>query len=48
MKGRMPLTQSGQEHAGAVEVTRHEKDTVEAEWAEEAEEAELVKEGVDP
>jgi hypothetical protein len=44
----MHPTQSGREHAGAVEVTRHEEDTVEAEWAEEAEEFEVAKEGVDP
>jgi hypothetical protein len=31
-----------------MEVTRHEEDTVEAEWAEEAEEFEVAKEGVDP
>jgi hypothetical protein len=35
---RMPLTQPDREHAGAVDVTRREEDTVEAEWAEEAEE----------
>jgi hypothetical protein len=35
----MPLTQPGREHAGAVEVTCHEEDSVEAEWAEEVEEA---------
>jgi hypothetical protein len=43
----MPLTQSEREHAGAVEVTRHEEDTMEAECAEEAAEAEVAKEGVD-
>jgi hypothetical protein len=37
----MPLTQSEQEHAGAVEVTRRE-DTVEVK------EAEVAKEDVDP
>jgi hypothetical protein len=44
----MPLTQPEREHAGAVEVTHHEENTVEAEWAEKAEEAEVAKEGVDP
>jgi hypothetical protein len=39
----MPLTQSEREHAGAVEVTRCEEDTVEV---EESEEAEMAKEGV--
>jgi hypothetical protein len=38
----MPLTQSGQEHAGAVEVTRREEDNVVAE------EDEVAKEDVDP
>jgi hypothetical protein len=42
----MPLTQPGREHAGAEGVTRHEEDSVEAEWVEEAEEAELA--GMDP
>jgi hypothetical protein len=37
----MPLTQQEREVAGAVEVTRHEEDSVEA---EQAEEAELVEE----
>jgi hypothetical protein len=41
-EGRMRLTQSEQEHAGAVEVTRREEDTVEVE------EAEVAKEDVDP
>jgi hypothetical protein len=40
----MPLTQPEREHAGAVEVTRREEDTVEAKWDEEAE---VAKEGVD-
>jgi hypothetical protein len=41
----MPPTQLEREHAGAVEVTRREEDTMEAEWAEEAE---VAKEGMDP
>jgi hypothetical protein len=41
MEGRMPLTQSEREHAGVVEVTRREEDTVVVE------EAEVAKEDVD-
>jgi hypothetical protein len=42
----MPLTQQEREDANAVEVTRHEKGSVEAEQAAEAEEAESA--GEDP
>jgi hypothetical protein len=41
---RMLLTQQGREVADAVEVTRREEDSVEAEQAAEAEEAELAVE----
>jgi hypothetical protein len=41
----MPPTQLGREPASAVWVMRHEEDSVEAEWAEEAE---VANEGVDP
>jgi hypothetical protein len=44
--GRIPLTQREREVADAMEVMRHEEDSVVAEQAEEAEEAELV--GEDP